>query len=108
MPGSLRKRWASKTLHGHGFDSLTRCLAKKKVMSKLEIGTIVNTVNKEGSKQFPISKFYTDENKNTWASLGELKELKGFNDGYYGEREWLVAMNNKPCWQTSNWKVISG
>lgn len=76
-------------------------------MFGLKIGTIVNTVNKqEGSKQLPITKFYTDENETTWASLGELKTLKGFNDGYYGEKEWLVAVNGRPCWKESKWKLV--
>lgn len=82
-------------------------VTKKNKMFGLQKGDIINTLNKEGYKEFPITKFYTDENKNTWASLGELTKFN-MNDGYIGEREWLIAVNNESCWEKSKWKVVSG
>ena len=75
-------------------------------MFGLNIGDIIITFNEiEGWKEFPITRFYTDTNNNTWASLGRLTILEGFNDGYVSEQ--TVTDEIREDLLKLGWKVIN-
>jgi len=72
-------------------------------MFGLKIGDIINTKNKDGWKEFPISMFEKDKNGCWWAILGKINYLKNF--GHYGDQMWLIKTPEmiKPCWSESKW-----
>ena len=75
-------------------------------MFGLKIGNTIRTIHNDEICNLSITKFFIDKNNNGWASLGELTNLVGYNDGKCGEKEWLISLNGESCWMQSDWKLI--
>ena len=66
----------------------------------LSVGMLVKTTNKDGEKVFPITQFKLYEDSSIVATLGKVDELD------YGQREWLIGLNDEIWWSESKWKLV--